>query len=179
MNVCVYCGSRPGVDPLHAESARTLGHLIATRGWGLVYGGGSVGLMGEVARAVRASGGPVTGIIPEFLATEEIALRGDGIDLITVPSMHTRKYLMIERSHAIIALPGGYGTLDELFEAITWKQLGLHSVPIGLLNTNGYFDGLIAMISHMVTEGFVRPQHANLFVSSADPAHLLDLVAGE
>ncbi len=176
MNVCIYCGSRPGVHPHHAEAARQLGTLIAERGWGVVYGGGSVGLMGIVAQAALDGGATVTGIIPEFLATDEIALH-TCTELITVPTMHTRKQMMIDRSDVIIAMPGGFGTLDELFEAITWRQLRLHDRPIGLLNVEGYFDGLIAMVTRMNEEGFVRTEHTNLFVSSENPAHLLDTLA--
>ncbi|MBK7578111.1 MAG: TIGR00730 family Rossman fold protein [Ignavibacteria bacterium] len=128
MNVCVYCGSRSGTDPAFEEAARAVGLAIAERGWSLIYGGGNIGLMGTVARTALENGATVTGIIPTFLATKEIAL-ADCTELIEVESMHIRKALMIERSDLLVALPGGFGTLDELFEALTWRQIRLRTSP--------------------------------------------------
>jgi uncharacterized protein (TIGR00730 family) len=142
----------------------------------LVYGGGSVGLMGKVANAARDHGCTVVGIIPEHLTTKELMGYPIG-DLIVVTTMHERKAKMAEMSDAFVALPGGYGTLDELFEAITWGQIGLHRKPIGLLNVGSFFDPLIRYIDHCVAEGFIRPQHRELFLVDDDPAQLLDRLA--
>ncbi len=162
MNVCVYCGSQSGNHPAYTQAARHIGETIAEQKWGLVYGGGAVGLMGTVARAALDGGAHVTGIIPSFLATAEVALT-DCTELIEVHSMHARKQLMIQRSDIIVALPGGYGTMDELFEAITWKQLGLHDLPIAVLNEHGYYSHLDAALNAFVRAEFVRPQHADLY----------------
>ena len=136
MNICVYCGSRPGVVPAYAQAARDLGQAIARQGHGLVYGGGNVGLMGIVADAVLAAGGPVVGVIPEALVQREVGHQGLSEQHV-VPDMHVRKRMMAERADAFIALPGGIGTLEELFEVWTWRQLGYHDKPIGLLNVAG------------------------------------------
>jgi len=138
-----------------------------------VYGGGSVGLMGVIARTTLELGGAVIGVIPRFLAVDEVMLR-DVTDLIEVDSMHTRKLMMIERSEIIIALPGAYGTMDERFEALTWLQLGLHSKPIGLLNTNGYYDHLIKQFDVMVEHGFLTERNRSLIYVDEDPGRLLD-----
>ncbi|MBU3699238.1 MAG: TIGR00730 family Rossman fold protein [Candidatus Kapabacteria bacterium] len=173
MNICIYCGSRSGTDPIFEDVARCVAGEILRRGWNLVYGGGGIGLMDIVARSVFEGGGHVTGIIPSFLATREVAL-WECSELIEVPSMHVRKQMMIERSDALVALPGGFGTMDELFEAITWRQLKLHDRPIGLVNAAGYFDPLLAMNSHMVERGFVEQRHADILMSDDDVARLFD-----
>lgn len=173
--LCVYCGSNPGFHAEYAEAARRLARLMVARGWSLVYGGGSVGLMGIIADAVQAAGGEVIGIIPEFLATREI-LKSDCTELHVTDSMHSRKQKMIELSDAFVALPGGYGTLEELLEAITWTQLGLHNKPVAILNTRGFFDPLIAQIDLLVGEGFVREEHRPLLRKSSTPEELLELL---
>lgn len=154
-NICVYCGSGPGRDPVYVESARALGREMADKGVGLVYGGGSLGLMGEVARSVLDAGGSVTGIIPDFLSEREKMLR-DVQDLIVTGSMHERKQAMFDHSDAFVALPGGVGTLEELVEQLTWSQLGQHTKPIVLANIAGYWDPLLALFARMKEETFIR-----------------------
>lgn len=154
-NICVYCGSGDGRDPAYVESAVTLGTEMAKAGIGLVYGGGSLGLMGKVARAVLDSGGRVTGIIPAFLSNKERMLR-DVNELIVVEDMHQRKRLMFEKSDAFVALPGGVGTLEELVEQLTWSQLGQHEKPIILANINNFWNPLLALLEHMRAERFIR-----------------------
>lgn len=154
--VCVYCGSGKGVNPAYAEAARTLGQSMAEAGIGLVYGGGGLGLMGEVARSVLAHGGTVTGIIPQFLSEREHMLK-EVQELIVTDDMHQRKQLMYDRSDAFVALPGGVGTLEELVEQLTWSQLGHHKKPIVLANIEGYWDQFVSLIKHMRKETFVRP----------------------
>ena len=154
--ICVFCGSGSGVNPAYAEAARALGSELAIRDAGLVYGGGSNGLMGEVARAVKAGGGRVTGIIPEFLGAKE-RMFTDANELIVTATMHERKMTMFERSDGFIALPGGMGTLEELSEVGTWAQLDRHRKPIVLCNVEGYWDPLLALIRHMRKEEFIRP----------------------
>jgi len=161
--ICVFCGSNTGRHPQYEQAARELGALLASENHSLVFGGGSVGLMGVVADAVLQSGGEVIGVIPEMLATKEL-LHPDVADMRLVPDMHARKALMAELSDAFIALPGGYGTLEELFEVITWAQLGIHAKNIGLLNTAGYFDPLVQLIDHAVEEEFIKPIHRDLIV---------------
>ncbi len=153
--LCVYCGSSPGRNPTYAEAARRLGRALAEAGIGLVYGGGSLGLMGEVARACLEAGGHVTGIIPEFLIREEIMLEGVN-ELIVTANMHERKMSMFEQSDGFCALPGGIGTLEELVEISTWAQLGQHVKPIILANISGYWDPLLQLVEHMREEGFFR-----------------------
>jgi uncharacterized protein (TIGR00730 family) len=171
-HVCVFCGSKSGGREVYAQAARELGGLMAARNIGLVYGGGSVGLMGVVADAVLDAGGMVHGVIPNFLATAE--LLHQGVDpMHVVPDMHARKARMGELCDAFAALPGGYGTFEELFEVIAWAQLGLHSKPIGLLNTAGYFDACVAMIDHAVEEGFLHADQRSLVTVCAEPAELL------
>lgn len=155
-DICVFCGSGPGKNPAYAEAARTLGTAMAAAGYGLVYGGGSLGLMGEVARAVLAAGGRVTGIIPEFLSEKERMLR-DVTELIVTTDMHERKRLMFERSDAFVALPGGIGTLEELVEQMTWAQLGRHDKPIVLADIEGFWAPLQGLLAHMRAEAFIRP----------------------
>jgi uncharacterized protein (TIGR00730 family) len=152
-SICLFCGSRPGADPAHAAAAEALGRLLAARGVTLVYGGGAVGLMGIAARAAKANGGEVVGIIPRCLMREEIAQKGLD-ELLVVETLHERKALMHERSDAFIALPGSIGTLDELFEAITWRELGIHSKPILLYGPNDYWAPFMTLLRHLDSEGF-------------------------
>lgn len=155
-SICVFCGSGSGRNPAYAAAATTLGRAMAAAGIRLVYGGGSLGLMGEVARSVLASGGNVTGIIPSFLSEKERMLR-DVDELIVTTDMHERKRLMFERSDAFVALPGGVGTLEELVEQLTWSQLGRHEKPIVLANVERFWDPLKALLEHMRAEAFIRP----------------------
>jgi uncharacterized protein (TIGR00730 family) len=154
--VCVYCGSGPGTNPLFVEAAIALGKALAENGIRLVYGGGSIGLMGAVATSVLDHGGSVTGIIPDFLTTRENALTRIQ-ELIVTPDMHERKRLMFERSDAFVALPGGIGTLEELVEQLTWQQLGRHSKPILLANIDDFWEPLLALFTHMRATEFIRP----------------------
>lgn len=154
--ICVYCGSGPGTNPHFIKSAVDLGKIMAENGIGLVYGGGSIGLMGAVAKSVLEHGGRVTGIIPEFLTRRENALMG-AQELIVTHDMHERKRLMFERSDAFVALPGGIGTLEELVEQLTWQQLGRHSKPILLANVDGFWEPLLTLLTHMRTTAFIRP----------------------
>ena len=174
--VCVFCGSSPGRDPRYRDAARRLARALVARRLGLVFGGGSVGLMGVLADAVLEAGGEATGVIPHGLAAREVAHRGLR-DLRVVPSMHARKSLMAELSDAFLALPGGFGTFEELFEAITWAQLGIHRKPIGLLNVGGYYDGLIGFLDHAVAEGFVSAENRGLVQVADTPEGLLDHLA--
>lgn len=155
-NICVYCGSSPGTDPVFREAAETLGRIMAAEGIGLVYGGGGNGLMGVIARAVREEGGHVTGIIPDFLQRREHRYEG-AQELIVVPDMHTRKRLMFEKADAIVALPGGIGTLEELVEQLTWVQLDQHVKPVVIADVNGFWRPLLDLFAHMRTNGFIRP----------------------
>jgi len=154
-NICVYCGSNTGIDPAYAEAARTLGRLTAQAGIGLVYGGGGLGLMGELARTVLAHGGHVTGIIPSFLSKKERMLR-EAHEMIVVEDMHQRKKLMFDKSDAFVALPGGIGTLEELVEQLTWAQLGRHTKPIVLVNIEGFWAPFLELLHHMRREDFIR-----------------------
>ena len=155
-SICVYCGSGAGGDPAFVECARAFGHAMAGHGIGLVYGGGTIGLMGAVAQAVLDRGGHVTGIMPDFLKSRERLL--DRVqETIIVPDMHTRKRLMFDRADAFVALPGGIGTLEELVEQMTWAQLGRHAKPILLLNVNGFWKPLLVLLAHMREQGFIRP----------------------
>ncbi|MBV8449039.1 MAG: TIGR00730 family Rossman fold protein [Hyphomicrobiales bacterium] len=155
-SICVYCGSGDGSDPVFAASARVLGRMMAQAGIRLVYGGGRIGLMGEIARAVLDGGGTVTGIIPEFLKAREVML-ADAQELHVVADMHARKKLMFDKADAFIALPGGVGTLEELVEQLTWAQLGRHDKPILIANINGFWGPLLSLFEHMREHGFVRP----------------------
>ncbi|MFD9891254.1 TIGR00730 family Rossman fold protein [Amycolatopsis sp. NPDC059027] len=174
--VCVFCGSAMGGSPVYAEAAAALGKLLAQRGIGLVYGGASVGTMGVVADAAMAAGGEVIGVIPQALRKVEITHEGL-TELHVVADMHERKAKMAELSDGFLALPGGAGTLEELFEVWTWAQLGLHGKPIGLVDVAGYYAPLIGFADHMVTEGFLREGFRDLLAIDADPAVLLDRFA--
>jgi uncharacterized protein (TIGR00730 family) len=154
--VCVYCGSGPGTNPHFVEAATALGKILAENGVGLVYGGGSIGLMGAVAKSVLEHGGMVTGIIPDFLTARENALTGVQ-ELIVTADMHERKRMMFERSDAFVALPGGIGTLEELVEQLTWQQLGRHTKPVLLANIDGFWEPLLALLTHMRATQFIRP----------------------
>ena len=173
--VCVFCGSSTGKRPEYAEAARRLGTAIARRGLELVYGAGHVGLMGVLADASLAAGGRVVGMIPRSLVDRELAHVGL-TELLVVETMHERKALMAERSQAFLALPGGYGTLDELFEILTWAQLGIHSHPVGLVNIAGYFDPLLAWIDGAVEGGLLREKHRAMLLVGDDPEELLERV---
>jgi uncharacterized protein (TIGR00730 family) len=173
--LCVFCGSRIGKRQAYVDSARELGTLLASRGIGLVFGGGHIGLMGVLADAVLEAGGEAVGVIPESLRDRELAHTGL-TQLHVVPSMHDRKALMADLSDGFIALPGGYGTADELFEILTWAQLGIHNKPIGLLNVEGYFDGLLAWLQHAVAEDLVKVKHLNLLVSASMVRELLERI---
>jgi uncharacterized protein (TIGR00730 family) len=155
-NICVYCGSGPGLNPAYVTAAQALGKSLAAADIGLVYGGGSLGLMGEVAKSTLAHGGRVTGIIPAFLSKKEQMLK-DASELIVTDNMHERKMLMFERSDAFVALPGGIGTLEELVEQLTWSQLGRHAKPIIVANIDGFWAPFLALLGHMKSEAFIRP----------------------
>jgi uncharacterized protein (TIGR00730 family) len=174
--VCVFCGSSKGSRAIYAQSGRALGTLLASKGIGLVYGGGNVGLMGIVADAVMESGGQVIGVIPEALVQRELAHRAV-TELIVVRSMHERKAKMAELSDAFIAMPGGYGTFEEFCEIITWAQLGLHRKPCAILNVEGYYDPLLALFDRAVAEGFVHPSNRQLVLQGTEPNGLLNLLA--
>jgi len=170
--VCVFCGSSPGARPEYGEAAEALGRALVEAGLGLVYGGASVGLMGWIADTVLAGSGEVIGVIPESMAKKEIA-HGGLSDLRVVGSMHERKAMMADLASGFIALPGGLGTFEELFEILTWAQLGMHKKPIGLLNVGGYYDPLLMMLDRAVGQQFVRPEHHGLLLVSTDPEALL------
>ena len=171
--VCVYCGSRPGVRPAYAEAAAALGAGLAERGVGLVTGGGSVGLMGVVADAALAAGGEAVGVIPRALAEREVG-HASLTRLEVVGSMHERKARMASLADAFVALPGGLGTLEEIAEALTWAQLGIHAKPCGLLDVDGYYRPLVGFLDHAVSQGFVRPEHRAALVVASEPDALLD-----
>lgn len=172
-NICVYCGSSPGSTPIYMQAARELGQEIARRKLTLVYGGSSVGLMGEVARSALEGGSRVIGVIPRSLADQEIAFE-ELCELKIVDSMHERKALMAELSDAFVTMPGGFGTFEEFFEILTWTQLGLHAKPSGLLNINGYYDQLLAFLEHTADQHFVHHSHLELILISRQPGDLLD-----
>ncbi len=174
--VCVFCGSAVGARPDYAEAAETLGKAIAARGLGLVYGGGAIGLMGVVSRAVLAAGGEVTGIIPHGLVVREAGNR-DLADLRIVASMHERKAMMAELSDGFLVLPGGYGTLEEVVEALTWLQLGIHGKGVVFIDTLGYWQKQMAMLDHMVAEGLLKPEFRAMAMIAPDPEAALDKLA--
>lgn len=170
--ICVYCGSADGLDQIYLDAARILGGLLANRGIALVYGAGKTGLMGALADGMLEAGGKVVGVVPENLNQPQLIHAGLST-LEVVPDIHARKARMSQLADAFITLPGGYGTLDELFETLTWAQIGLHSKPVGLLNTGGYFSPLLEMIERARSERFIYDEHRDLLVSSSDPADLL------
>lgn len=174
--ICVFCGSSLGSRSAYREAAQAMGSALVKRGLGLVYGGGNVGLMGLIADAVLAAGGEAIGVIPEFLAVKEIAHTGL-TQLHTVSSMHDRKALMAELADAFIALPGGYGTLEEFCEILTWAQLGLHQKPQGLLNVEGYYDPLLQLFDRAVDDQFLRADLRHLVIAADQPETLLDRLA--
>lgn len=171
--LCVFCGSRTGSAPIYADETRRLGKALVQRGFGLVFGAGHVGLMGVLADAVRASGGETIGVIPQSLVERELAHLSLS-DLRVVESMHDRKALMAGLSDAFLALPGGYGTLDELFEILTWAQLGFHKKPIGMLNVAGFFDPLLAWIDRAIAEDFVKAKNRELLIVESDVEKMLE-----
>jgi uncharacterized protein (TIGR00730 family) len=175
-SVAVYCGSSPGHDSKYPAIARALGQLLAARGIRLVYGGGGVGMMGALANGVLEGGGAVTGVIPVFLNTRELKHAGVA-DMRVVDTMHERKQIMVTESDGFIALPGGFGTLDELFEVLTWSQLAIHDRPVGILNVDGYFDGILVTLDVMVERGFLRQEDRDRVVAAATGEALLEAMA--
>jgi uncharacterized protein (TIGR00730 family) len=176
LSLCVYCGSRNGSETAYADAAREVGTLIGRQGWQLVYGGGRAGLMGLVADATLAAGGQVVGVIPASLMERELGHAGL-TELHVVETMHQRKTLMAERADAFVALPGGIGTFEELFEVWTWRQLGYHDKPLGLLNVAGYYDALLAFIAQVTDHGFVAPAQRELLEVDSSPSALLARLA--
>jgi uncharacterized protein (TIGR00730 family) len=176
--VCVFCGSSMGISKAYLHEAKTLGARIAADGWGLVYGGTSIGLMGATAGAALAGGAEVIGVLPQTLQDREIAHTGL-THLHLVGSMHERKALMASLSDAFLALPGGYGTLDEFFEIVTWAQLRIHTKPCVLINTEGYYDGLLRFLEHSVEEGFVQAKNRSLILVAEDSVHALKLIEAQ
>ena len=174
--ICVYCGSSAGKDPDYARAAVALGQALCNRSIGLVYGGAAVGIMGTVADAVLEKGGEVIGVIPKSLAVKEVA-HPNLAELHVVASMHERKAMMAELADGFIALPGGWGTLEETFEILTWAQLGFHDKPCGLLNINGYYDGLIGFLENAFEQQFVSELYRPMLITSNEPASLLDQFA--
>lgn len=174
--LCVFCGANTGTGPRYLEAARELGTTLARAGVGVVYGGAGIGLMGALADAARTAGGEVIGVIPQNLMAREVAHRHLE-DLRVVGSMHERKALMAELSDGFIALPGGFGTMEEYFEVLTWAQLRFHAKPVGLLDVAGFFAPLVAMFDHMVAEGFVSAEHRALVIADSDPVALLGQMA--
>jgi uncharacterized protein (TIGR00730 family) len=172
-SVAVYCGSSSGNQEMYVQQAQEMGRELARRGLTLVYGGGCVGLMGVIADAVLAEGGKVIGVIPGFLADKELAHKGC-TELHVVETMHQRKLLMADLADGFVAMPGGFGTLEELFEVLTWGQLGLHGKPVGLLNTLGFYDALLALLDHMSGEAFLRTENRDQVLQNASAATLLD-----
>jgi uncharacterized protein (TIGR00730 family) len=172
-NICVFTGSRLGVKPVYAAAARQIGRELVERGYGLVYGGGNVGLMGVVADAVLEQRGHVIGVIPAAFVEKEVAHRNLS-ELRIVHSMHERKAMMAEGSHAFIAMPGGIGTMEEFFEVLSWAQLGLHEKPCGLLDVSGYYRRLVDFLDYAVEQDFLKPKHRKLLVVESEPSALLD-----
>jgi uncharacterized protein (TIGR00730 family) len=172
-NILIYCGSSTGHNEIYKNTATKVGETLANQGLTLVYGAGSVGLMGTIADAVLANSGEAIGVIPSFMEPWEVQHKGL-TECIVTETMHTRKQIMAEKADAVIALPGGWGTLDELFEILTWRQLGLHQMPIGILNTNGFYDDLLVMLKKMVSEGFVKEINLEMLIVDDDIESLLD-----
>ncbi len=173
--VCVFCASAAGSSPAYLEAADELGRLIAVRGYGLVYGGATVGAMGAVADGALAAGGAVVGVIPDVIKEREIEHRGL-TELHVVRTMHERKALLASKADAFVALPGGYGTLDEFIEMVTWAQLRIHAKPCVLINLGGFYDGLLAFLDHIIAEGFILPENRDLIQVARDPAEALEIV---
>ncbi len=171
--VCVYCGSSSGSDPVYREVTERLGHYLAEQKISLIYGGAKIGLMGALADAVLAGDGEVVGVIPHHLVALEVSHTAL-TSLITVDSMHARKHQLAELADAFIALPGGIGTTEELLEMLTWLQLKLHAKPVGLLNTNGYYDHLLSFLDHMTTTGFLKKEHRAMLMVAEKPETLFD-----
>ena len=171
-SLCIYCGASTGILPVYANAARRLAAELVERDIALVYGGGNIGLMGIIADEVLRLGGDVTGVIPTALVEREVGHQGL-TQLHVVDTMHQRKAMMADLADGFIAMPGGIGTLEELFEVLTWSQLGLHDKPIGLLNVHGFYDGLIAFLDQVSEQGFLRHQHRDLLLHDTDPANLL------
>jgi uncharacterized protein (TIGR00730 family) len=171
--ICVFTGSSPGARSEYADAAQELGRLLVERGYGLVYGGGNVGLMAVVADAVLERRGEVVGVIPELLVDKELAHRGIS-ELRIVKSMHERKAVMAELSDGFMGLPGGIGTMEEFFEVLSWAQLSLHDKPCGILNVHGYYQHLIRFLDHSVDQGFLKPKHRSLLIVEEEPQRLLD-----
>lgn len=171
-SICVYCGANPGASPRYADAARALGRALVEDNIALIYGGGNVGLMGIIADEVLRLGGDVTGVIPTALMEREVGHMGLTRQFI-VKDMHERKAMMAKLADGFIAMPGGMGTLEELFEMLTWSQLGIHAKPVGLLNVDGFYDSLMGFINHASGEGFIRPQHAALMMVESDPQALV------
>jgi uncharacterized protein (TIGR00730 family) len=171
--LCVFCGSSPGARPAYGEAAEEFGRLLVTEGIGLVYGGGKVGLMGRLADAVLDEGGEAIGVLPEALVAKEIGHPGLD-DLRVVGSMHERKALMADLSDGFVALPGGLGTVEELFEVYTWSQLGLHLKPCSLLDVDGYYEGIANWLSHAVEERFLREDHRTMLIVEREPRTLIE-----
>ena len=174
--LAVYCGSATPADPIYINTARQVGRTLAERGIGVVYGGGRLGLMGAVSNGALEAGGEVIGIIPEALVGSEVAHRGCS-ELHVVAGMHERKRMFTDLSDGFLTIPGGVGTMDELWEAVSWAQLGYHAKPVGLLNVAGFYDQLIAFNAHMIEVGFIRAQHAGILVADDDLGRLLDRMA--
>ncbi|MFD1143941.1 TIGR00730 family Rossman fold protein [Larkinella insperata] len=171
-SIVVYCGSSPGFNPVYKEAAQELGEKFAEKEIRLIYGGGNIGLMGAIADAVLSNGGEVTGVIPNFLAALEVA-HNTLTELHFVETMHERKFKMVQLAKAVIALPGGYGTFDELFEILTWSQLRLYEGPIGLLNVNGFYDLLLQQLDRMVDDGFLKAENRELLIVGETSEELL------
>ncbi len=172
-SICVFCGAFVGLNPVYEQAARQLGEQLAAQDIELVWGGGQIGLMGALADAVLSGGGRTYGVMPQFMVQRELA-SSQSTELVVVDSMHERKAKMVERAEAFIALPGGFGTLDECFEIITWAQLHIHDKPIGLLNVNGFFDPLLTYLGHCSDEGFIRREHIDLLHVASDVNTLLE-----
>lgn len=175
--VAVYCGSATPADPVYIDSARAIGRSLAGQGVGVVYGGGKLGLMGAVADSALEAGGEVIGVIPQALVNAEVAHRGL-TELHVVETMHERKARFTELSDGFLTIPGGTGTMDELWEAMSWAQLGYHAKPVGLLNVAGFYDGLLEFVGKMSEVGFLRPQHQNILLADTDLDRLLDKMRG-
>jgi len=176
-SVCVYCGARPGTDPAYMTTAETLGRALAAQDWRLVYGAGDIGLMGAVARAAQTAGGDTFGVIPKHLVEWEVG-KVDLNRYIVTETMHERKKVMFMNCDAVVVLPGGAGSLDEMFEVLTWRQLGLHEKPVVLVNVGGYWDPLITLLHHVVDSGFADASLLSYFTAVSDAAEAIEVLAG-